>query len=93
MTAGNNGDGENGAGKKKLQVVAMDYARRRKQQMRPTTNRNSDNGLADPYNQLYKLTETVQVVDERIVQMERMLRKLLRLLRNSRAEGKEAPHA
>lgn len=91
MTA-TGGSGDGGGRKsdrgKKFQVIALEHARRRKQQLRATSGGDGGgSGTPDYHNQLYKLTESVQLLDEKVVHMERMLRKLLRLLRNSGGGG------
>jgi hypothetical protein len=63
-------------------VLSLAHSRRKKQQLR-TTSSGGDGGGADYHNQLYKLTESVQSLEEKVVHVERMLRKLLRLLRNT----------
>lgn len=79
--------------RKKFEVISLDYASRRKQQLRATSGDGGGAGGsagssgADYHNQVYKLTENIQLLDERIVHMERMLRKLLRLMRNAGTGG------
>jgi hypothetical protein len=81
--------GSNGK-KRKMQIVSMDHARRRRSQQLPVSTesvtsaqtRAQSQPYVDSHNQLYKLTESVQLLDDKVVNMERMLRKLLRLLRN-----------
>ena len=72
--------------KKKIQIVSMDHARRRRSQQLPVSTESATSAQTqshvDSHNQLYKLTESVQLLDDKVVNMERMLRKLLRLLRN-----------
>ena len=67
---------------KKFRVISLEHTRRKKQQLRASSG-GGDGGGADYHNQLYKLTETVQSMEESISHVERMLRKLLRLMRNS----------
>jgi hypothetical protein len=79
--------GSNGK-KRKMQIVSMDHARRRRSQQLPVSTESAMSAQTraqphvDSHNQLYKLTESVQLLDDKVVNMERMLRKLLRLLRN-----------
>jgi hypothetical protein len=67
---------------KKFRVISLEHTRRKKQQLRAASG-GGDGGGADYHNQLYKLTENVQSLEEKVVHVERMLRKLLRLLRNT----------